>query len=91
MNTSRNQLSFYTNHRVDNSDQIFVFFTEEKSVGVKAMRKCEYLSIEVLSADAGHSRLLSILDEKSIQRGIIVFPGNMTPAGRKVLIVYCLP
>lgn len=30
------------------------------------------------------SRLLGILEEKSIQRGIIVFPGNMTPSARKV-------
>jgi DNA-directed RNA polymerase I, II, and III subunit RPABC1 len=35
-------------------------------------------------ADVGDSRLLSILEEKSIQRGIIVFPGNMTPSARKV-------
>jgi DNA-directed RNA polymerases I, II, and III subunit RPABC1 len=30
-------------------------------------------------------RLLGILEEKSIQRGIIVFPGNMTSAARKVI------
>ncbi|KAF5342160.1 hypothetical protein D9611_001621 [Ephemerocybe angulata] len=65
----RGQLNFYTNHRIDNSEQIFVFFSEEKSVGVKTMRK-----------------LLSILEEKSIQRGIIVFPGNMTPSARKVIV-----
>lgn len=29
-------------------------------------------------------RLLGILEEKSIQRGIIIFPGNMTPSARKV-------
>ena len=29
-------------------------------------------------------RLLVILEEKAIQRGIIVFPGNMTPSARKV-------
>jgi hypothetical protein len=28
--------------------------------------------------------LLGILEEKSIHRGIIVFPGNMTPSARKV-------
>jgi DNA-directed RNA polymerases I, II, and III subunit RPABC1 len=32
-------------------------------------------------------RFLGILDEKSIQRGIIVFPGNMTPSARKVRLV----
>ncbi|KIJ52613.1 hypothetical protein M422DRAFT_26186 [Sphaerobolus stellatus SS14] len=65
----RAQLNFFTNSRKDPSDQIFVFFTEEKSVGVKTMRK-----------------FLGILDEKSINRGIIVFPGNMTPSARKVIV-----
>ncbi|KAF8072025.1 RNA polymerase [Lyophyllum atratum] len=65
----RNKLNFYTSSRANPSDQIFVFFTEEKSVGVKTMRK-----------------LLGILEEKSIQRGIIVFPGNMTPSARKVIV-----
>ncbi|TFK40240.1 RNA polymerase [Crucibulum laeve] len=65
----RNQLNFYTNSRTNPSDHIFVFFSEEKSVGVKTMRK-----------------LLGILEEKSIQRGIIVFPGNMTPSARKVIV-----
>ncbi|EDR08428.1 uncharacterized protein LACBIDRAFT_184892 [Laccaria bicolor S238N-H82] len=65
----RNQLNFYTTSRTNSTDQIFVFFSEEKSVGVKTMRK-----------------LLGILEEKSIQRGIIVFPGNMTPSARKVIV-----
>ncbi|EGN99095.1 hypothetical protein SERLA73DRAFT_181909 [Serpula lacrymans var. lacrymans S7.3] len=64
----RNQLNFFTNSRTNPTDQIFVFFSDEKSVGVKTMRK-----------------LLGILEEKSIQRGIIVFPGNMTPSARKVI------
>ncbi|THV02876.1 DNA-directed RNA polymerase RPB5 subunit [Dendrothele bispora CBS 962.96] len=65
----RNQLNFFTNSQVNPAEQIFVFFSEEKSVGVKTMRK-----------------MLSILEEKSIQRGIIVFPGNMTPSARKVIV-----
>ncbi|KAF4613645.1 hypothetical protein D9613_007875 [Agrocybe pediades] len=65
----RGQLNFYTTSRANPTDQIFVFFSEERSVGVKTMRK-----------------LLSILEEKSIQRGIIVFPGNMTPSARKVIV-----
>ncbi|KAF5327833.1 hypothetical protein D9619_004383 [Psilocybe cf. subviscida] len=65
----RNQLNFYTTSASNPTDQIFVFFCDEKSVGVKSMRK-----------------LLSILEEKSIQRGIIVFPGNMTPSARKVIV-----
>lgn len=37
---SRNQLNFFTNLRTNPKDQIFVFFSDEKSVGVKTMRKC---------------------------------------------------
>jgi len=65
----RNQLNFFTAANDDPSDQIFVFFTDERSVGVKTMRK-----------------LLSILEEKAIKRGIIIFPGNMTPSARKVIV-----
>ncbi|EIW57363.1 DNA-directed RNA polymerase RPB5 subunit [Trametes versicolor FP-101664 SS1] len=65
----RSQLNFFTNHRDNPSVQIFIFFTDEKSVGVKTMRK-----------------LLGILEEKAIQQGIIVFPGNMTPSARKVIV-----
>ncbi|THH10873.1 hypothetical protein EW145_g1016 [Phellinidium pouzarii] len=65
----RNQLNFFTNHQSDSSDHVFVFFSEEKSVGVKTMRK-----------------LLGILEEKSINKGIIIFPGNMTPSARKVIV-----
>ncbi|KAG7451059.1 DNA-directed RNA polymerase RPB5 subunit [Guyanagaster necrorhizus] len=65
----RSQLNFYTNSTSNFEDQIFVFFSDEKSVGVKSMRK-----------------LISILEEKSIQRGVIVFPGNMTPTARRVIV-----
>ncbi|KZP31836.1 RPB5 subunit of DNA-directed RNA polymerase [Athelia psychrophila] len=65
----RQQLNFFTNSRTNPSDQIFIYFSHEKSVGVKDMRK-----------------LLTILEEKSIMRGIIVFPGNMTPSARKVIV-----
>ncbi|EAU85541.2 DNA-directed RNA polymerase I [Coprinopsis cinerea okayama7 len=64
----RNQLNFYTHHRLNPSDQIFVYFTEEPNVGVKAMRK-----------------LLGIMEEKAIQRGIIIFPATMTSSARKVI------
>ncbi|KAJ7604035.1 DNA-directed RNA polymerase RPB5 subunit [Roridomyces roridus] len=59
---------FLHQFRVNPTDQIFVFFSEEKNVGVKTMRK-----------------LLSILEEKAIQRGIIVFPTTMTSSARKVI------
>lgn len=36
---SRNQLNFFTNSRDNPADQIFIFFSDEKSVGVKTMRK----------------------------------------------------
>ncbi|KAJ7220044.1 DNA-directed RNA polymerase RPB5 subunit [Mycena pura] len=64
----RNRLNFYTNSRANPADQIFVFFSEERNVGVKTMRK-----------------LLSILEEKAIQRGVIVFPLTMTSSARKVI------
>ncbi|KAI9513002.1 DNA-directed RNA polymerase RPB5 subunit [Russula earlei] len=50
------------------SNQIFIFFSDEKSVGVKTMRK-----------------LLNILEEKNIAKGIIIFPGTMTSSARKVI------
>ncbi|KAL5485906.1 RPB5 [Sanghuangporus weigelae] len=65
----RNMLNFFTNHRVNIQDHIFVFFSDEKSVGVKTMRK-----------------LLQILEEKTINKAIIIFPGNMTPSARKVIV-----
>jgi len=39
---SRNQLNFFTNSRHNPTDQIFVFFSDERSVGVKTMRKCAF-------------------------------------------------
>jgi DNA-directed RNA polymerases I, II, and III subunit RPABC1 len=78
-------MNFYTSARSNPTDQIFVFFSEEKSVGVKTMRKSVVVTMSALfSTYAQSSRLLGILEEKSIQRGIIVFPGNMTPSARKV-------
>jgi len=59
---------FFTNSRMDPSNQIFIFFSDEKSVGVKTMRK-----------------LLNILEEKNIAKGIIIFPGTMTSSARKVI------
>ncbi|GBE88249.1 DNA-directed RNA polymerase RPB5 subunit [Sparassis latifolia] len=65
----RAQLNFFTNHRNNPMTQIFIYFSDEKSVGVKTMRK-----------------LLGILEEKNIQQGIMIFPGNMTPSARKVIV-----
>ncbi|KAJ3732165.1 DNA-directed RNA polymerase RPB5 subunit [Lentinula guzmanii] len=65
----RNVLNFFSNSIANPAEQLFVFFSDEKSVGVKTMRK-----------------MLLILEEKGIQQGIIVFPGNMTPSARKVIV-----
>ncbi|KIY64565.1 DNA-directed RNA polymerase RPB5 subunit [Cylindrobasidium torrendii FP15055 ss-10] len=64
----RSQLHFSSTRAVGPMESIFVYFSDEKSVGVKTMRK-----------------MLSILEEKQITHGIIVFPGNMTPSARKVI------
>jgi len=66
---NRGSMHFFTVKRDNASDQLFVFFCEEKTVGIKTMRK-----------------FLGILDEKGIQRGIIVFSGSMTPSARKVIV-----
>ncbi|KAI0696798.1 DNA-directed RNA polymerase RPB5 subunit [Cytidiella melzeri] len=65
----RSQLNFFTTLESNPMEQMFIYFSDEKSVGVKTMRK-----------------LLGIMDEKNIQQGIIVFPGNMTPSARKVIV-----
>lgn len=67
--------------------QIFVYFSEEKSVGVKTMRKWVPMELHLralLLTEWRVDRMLGILEEKNIQQGIIVFPGNMTPSARKV-------
>jgi len=38
----RTQLNFFTTANDNPSDQIFIFFTQEKSVGVKDMHYCRY-------------------------------------------------
>lgn len=46
---SRSQLNFFTNHQNNPMEQIYVFFTEERSVGVKTMRKCVIISFGIES------------------------------------------
>ena len=60
-------MNFFANLARDPTEMVFIYFSDEKSVGVKTMRK-----------------FLGILEEKQIKRGIIIFPGNMTPSARKV-------
>lgn len=49
------------------SNGIFIFYSDEASVGIRTMRK-----------------FISILDEKKIPRGIIIWSTSMTAAARKV-------
>jgi DNA-directed RNA polymerase I, II, and III subunit RPABC1 len=49
---SRNQLNFFTSANNNPQDQIFIFFSDEKSVGVKTMRK------SVLFPFSGHKFLI---------------------------------
>jgi hypothetical protein len=57
---SRNQLNFFTNSRTDPSNQIFIFFSDEKSVGVKTMRKFVYFPYTLTSPSANSgSQLVS--------------------------------
>ncbi len=87
---SRNQLNFFTNSRTDPSNQIFIFFSDEKSVGVKTMRKFVHSPYTLTSRhqlpilNLFPLRLLNILEEKNIAKGIIIFPGTMTSSARKV-------
>lgn len=83
---SRSQLNFFTNLRDNPLNQIFVYFTDEKSVGVKTMRKCAHYGFPLCSLDSTFARLVTALEDKKIQNGIIVFPGTMTPSARKVRV-----
>lgn len=65
----RASLGFWAHLKADPSQQIYIYFCDERSVGIKDMRK-----------------MLNILDEKNINRGIMVFPHTMTPAARKVIV-----
>ena len=57
------------------ADQKFVFFSVERSVGVKTIRK---LVSPTTKPYCNLGKLLGILEEKSIRSDIIVFPGNVT-------------
>jgi len=65
----RSRLNFFANLAKDPAEMVFIYYSDEKSVGVKTMRK-----------------FLGILEDKNIKRGIIIFPGNMTPSARKVIV-----
>ena len=64
----RNRLNFFTSHRDNPEERLFVFYSIERNVGVKTMRQ-----------------FISILEEKNISRGIIIWSDKMTPAAKKVI------
>jgi DNA-directed RNA polymerase I, II, and III subunit RPABC1 len=85
LSCSRTTLSFYTHREGDPGDQIFIFYSDDKSVAVKTMRKYDVdFRVGIRIPDAFGLRFLDILSTKLIQRGIIIYGGNMTPAARKV-------
>lgn len=73
---------------VTKSDRIFVYFSDEKNVSIKTMRKCVLLSpVSPRGADFV-SRFLETLDQSKVSNGIIVFSDKMTPSARKVRSSY---
>lgn len=65
--TDRNKVNFaaYTPGR---EAGIFVYYADEKSVGIKTMRK-----------------FISILDERKLESGILIYSSAMTPSANKVI------
>ena len=66
---SRNQLNFFTNSQENPADQIFIFFSDERSVGVKTMRKCVplqviFLQLLTLASDYSVSLRRSLFREE---------------------------
>ncbi|MCO5590215.1 hypothetical protein L7F22_044184 [Adiantum nelumboides] len=64
----RNRLHFFTRLRNDDSQKIFVYFSDERNVGVMTMRK-----------------FLQQLEDKEIQKGIIIYQDKMTASAHKVI------
>ncbi|KAG9015929.1 DNA-directed RNA polymerases II 24 kDa polypeptide (RNA polymerase II subunit 5) [Tulasnella sp. 427] len=64
----RLSLNFFTSDPNDPSNQIFIFYADEKNVGIKTMKK-----------------FISILEEKKIGNGIMIYSHTMTPACRKII------
>ncbi|KAI3620464.1 hypothetical protein CBS9595_002431 [Malassezia furfur] len=64
----RNRLNFFTSHRDNPDERLFVFYSTERNVGVKTMRQ-----------------FISVLEEKNITRGIIIWSDKMTSAAKKVI------
>ncbi|KAH8924234.1 putative 25 kd subunit of DNA-directed RNA polymerases I, II and III [Atractiella rhizophila] len=71
-NIDRSTLNFFARieepEKEDYGEQIYVFFAEDRSVGIKTMR-----------------RLLLILEEKNIKRGLLIYPDKMTSSANKII------
>ncbi|BGP02163.1 DNA-directed RNA polymerases II 24 kDa polypeptide (RNA polymerase II subunit 5) [Rhodotorula toruloides] len=52
-------------------EQIYIFYAEEASVGIKTMRKCV--------------KFIDILESQKIPRGILIYKTSMTPSANKVI------
>ncbi|EMS18970.1 DNA-directed RNA polymerases I, II, and III subunit RPABC1 [Rhodotorula toruloides NP11] len=52
-------------------EQIYIFYAEEASVGIKTMRKCV--------------EFIDILESQKIPRGILIYKTSMTPSANKVI------
>jgi DNA-directed RNA polymerase I, II, and III subunit RPABC1 len=83
---SRTSLGFFASHADNPSEQIYVYFCDERNVGVKSMRKYGFFPCSICAYSTTIHRLLNILDDKGMQKGIIIYPNTMTPSARKVCI-----
>lgn len=86
--SSKSALNFFATKPDDQNQKIYIFFSDESSVGIKTMRRCGYLllmHIIVLISMGWAYRFIGILDDKQVQVGIIIWSTAMTSAAKKVL------
>ena len=97
---SKTALNFNATRGEEETDQIYVFYSDEASVGIKTMRKYAPSppALQILNSRSRTKnrnlpcflRFISILEDKHIPRGIIIFKTSMTPSATKVLpLAYC--
>lgn len=87
--TRKQRLNFYTEKPNDDqaTEKIFVYFSDEKNVSIKTMRK--YVSLfqtVMMNGLTFEHRFLEILDTQKITNGIIIFSEKMTPSARKACL-----
>lgn len=86
---SRTTLNFAA-QKGDSEERIYIFYADEKSVGVKTMRKwVPWLALpcprECLDRPSISHRFLGVLDERKIENGILIYNNAMTPSANKVI------